>query len=187
MSSELQVAICRCKDGDTGAFKVIVRTFERRVLAIAYSILGNTEESLEVMQETFFRTFKNIARIKNEAGIARFICKVAANYSIDIKRRRHGRLISLDDEAELPASVIIQLADTRNKPDAQVERDELWRALRKAISELPDKQRMTLVLHDVDGLSKREIGQVMRCPQGTVRSNLHIARKKLKEKLKEYM
>lgn len=187
MSSELQVAISRCASGDTAAFKVIMRTFERRVLAIAYSILGNSEEALEVMQETFFRVYKNLGRIRNEAGFSRFVCKVAANYSIDVKRRRNGRHVSLDDEAELPASVSLQISDRRNRPDRVVERDELWGALKKAVSELPDKQRTTLVLHDIDGLPKAEIGKIMNCPQGTVRSNLHIARKKLQESLKEYM
>lgn len=186
MSSELQIAIGRCKDGDTAAFKVIVRAFERRVLSIAYSILGNSEEALEVMQETFFRVYKNLGRIKNEAGFARFVCKVAANYSIDVKRRRNGRHYSLDDEAELPASVNLQLSTGNTKPDSLVERNEMWQALKEAVANLPAKQQMTLVLHDIDGLSKAEIAKIMGCPQGTVRSNLHIARKKLQSQLKEY-
>ena len=187
MSSELQIAIGRCKDGDTAAFKIIVRAFERRVLTIAYSILGNSEEALEVMQETFFRVYKNIGRIKNDAGFARFVCKVAANYSIDLRRRRDRRHYSLDDEAELPASVSLQLASSFAKPDSAVERSEMWAALKKAVAGLPDKQRMTLVLHDIDGLSKAEIARIMECPQGTVRSNLHIARKKLQSLLQEYI
>jgi RNA polymerase sigma-70 factor (ECF subfamily) len=186
MSSELQIAISRCREGDTAAFKVIVKAFERRVLTIAYSILGNSEEALEVMQETFFRVYKNLGRIKNEAGFARFVCKVAANYSIDMKRRRNGRHYSLDDEAELPASVKLQLSLGSTEPDTVVERNEMWQALKKAVAGLPEKQRMTLVLHDIDGLPKAEIANIMGCPQGTVRSNLHIARKKLQSKLKEY-
>jgi len=187
MSSELQVAIGRCKEGDQNAFKVIIKAFERRILAIAYSILGNSDEALEVMQETFFRVYKSIGRIKNEAGFSRFILKVATNYAIDVKRRRHGRQVSLDDEAVLPASVQIRLSDDRTKPDTILERNELWNALKAAVASLPDKQRTTLVLHDIDGLSKAEVGKIMDCPQGTVRSNLHIARKKVKAKLEEFI
>jgi RNA polymerase sigma-70 factor (ECF subfamily) len=187
MSSELHDAISRCKNGDSAAFKVIVRAFERRVLAIAYSILGNSEEALEVMQETFYRVYKSLGRLKNEAGFASFVCKVATNYSIDVKRRRNGRHFSLDDEAELPASVRLQLSDHRMKPDTIVERNELWAALKHAVAGLPNRQRTTLILHDIDGLPKSEIGKIMGCPQGTVRSNLHIARKKLQEKLKDFM
>ncbi len=185
-SEELQIAISRCRDGDKAAFTIIVKAFERRVLSIAYSILGNSDEALEVMQETFFRVYKNLGRIKNEAGFGRFVCKVAANYSIDLKRRRNGRHYSLDDEAELPASVNLQLSRGSTKPDTVVERNEMWQALKIAVADLPNKQRTTLVLHDIDGLSKAEIAKIMDCPQGTVRSNLHIARKKLQSKLKEY-
>lgn len=187
MSSELEVAISRCRDGDKDAYTFIVKSFERRVLTIAYSILGNSDEALEVMQETFFRVYKNLGRIRNEAGFARFICKVAANYSIDLKRRRNGRHYSLDDEAELPASVKLTLSSGSTKPDSVVERKEMWEALKAAVDTLPKKQKMTLVLHDIDGLSKAEIAKIMECPQGTVRSNLHIARKKLQSQLKEYV
>jgi len=186
MSNELHTAIGRCKEGDSAAFKVIVDAFERRILSIAYSILGNTDEAMEVMQETFFRVYKNMSRIKNEAGFASFICKVASNYSIDLKRRRNGVHFSLDDSAELPAHVKLELSDSYSKPDRMVERDEMWAALRKAISGLPQKQQLTLVLHDVDGLSKAEIAKIMNCPQGTVRSNLHIARRKLQAQLREH-
>jgi len=186
MSSDLELAISRCKEGDTAAYEVIVKAFERRVLAIAYSILGNSDEAMEVMQETFFRVYKNIGRIKNQSGFASFILKVASNYSIDLKRKRANRHISLDD-SELPVSVKLELSDVFSKPDRHVERNEMWAALRLAVSELPAKQQMTLVLHDIDGLSKSEIAKIMDCPQGTVRSNLHIARKKVQEKLREHL
>ena len=187
MSSELRSAVDRCKSGDVAAFEIIMRAFERRVLVIAYSILGNSEEAMEVMQETFFRLFKNLGRIRSEAGFSRFICKIATNYAIDLRRRRKRQYVSLDDEAELPASVNLQLADSRTKPDRLIERNELWQALKEAVASLPEKQRTTLVLHDIENISKAEIGKIMGCPQGTVRSNLHIARKKLQAKLKEHL
>ncbi len=92
-------------------------------------------------------------------------------------------MVAMPEERELPGAVQMALASKVADPEKQLENKELLSTILKATEELPPRQRMTLVLHDIEGLSKEEVARIMSCPEATVRSNLHIARSKLKAKL----
>lgn len=178
----------RFKAGDEKAFNELVRLFEKRIYAHAYQMLGNHTEADEVLQETFVRLVKNIARLKTDANFPSFIFKIATNYCIDIIRKRQRKYVVLDDEeAEDSGRYQLELSRSIPTPEDEQENKQLLELINTAIAELPPKQRATIVLHDVDGYSKEEIAQMMDCPQATVRSNLHIARSKVKQKLKEIL
>lgn len=178
----------RFKAGDERAFNELVRLFEKRIYAHAYQMLGNHTEAGEVLQETFVRLVKNIARLKTDANFPSFIFKIATNYCIDIIRKRQRKYVVLDDEeAEDSGRYQLELSRSILTPEDEQENKQLLELINAAIAELPPKQRATIVLHDVDGYSKEEIAQMMDCPQATVRSNLHIARSKVKQKLKEIL
>ncbi len=178
----------RFKAGDEKAFNELVRLFEKRIYAHAYQMLGNHTEADEVLQETFVRLVKNIARLKTDANFPSFVFKIATNYCIDIIRKRQRKYVVLDDEeAEDSGRYQLELSRSIPTPEDEQENKQLLELINAAIAELPPKQRATIVLHDVDGYSKEEIAQMMDCPQATVRSNLHIARSKVKQKLKEIL
>ncbi|MCC6963531.1 MAG: sigma-70 family RNA polymerase sigma factor [candidate division Zixibacteria bacterium] len=178
----------RFKAGDERAFNELVRLFEKRIYAHAYQMLGNHTEADEVLQETFVRLVKNIARLKTDANFPSFLFKIATNYCIDIIRKRQRKYVVLDDEeAEDSGRYQLELSRSILTPEDEQENKQLLELINAAIAELPPKQRATIVLHDVDGYSKEEIAQMMDCPQATVRSNLHIARSKVKQKLKEIL
>lgn len=178
----------RFKSGDEKAFNELVRLFEKRIYAHAYQMLGNHTEADEVLQETFVRLVKNIARLKTDANFPSFVFKIATNYCIDIIRKRQRKYVVLDDEeAEDSGRYQLELSRSIPTPEDEQENKQLLELINAAIAELPPKQRATIVLHDVDGYSKEEIAQMMDCPQATVRSNLHIARSKVKQKLKEIL
>ncbi|HHI03419.1 MAG TPA: RNA polymerase sigma factor, partial [candidate division Zixibacteria bacterium] len=107
------------------------------------------------------------------------------NYAIDLIRWKQKRFISIDSGPGTPGSVRLELTDKADKPDQILENRELIDRIKRAIKKLPPRQRVTVILHDLEGFSKREVAGILQCPQATVRSNLHIARTKLRKWLQE--
>lgn len=174
----------RFKRGDESAFNELVRLFERRIYAHAYQMLGNHTEADDVLQETFVRLVKNIARLRTDANLPSFIFRIATNLCIDIIRKRQRREVNIDEsDVEAARGYQLELSRRISTPEEETERRELMELITAAIAELPPKQQATIVLHDVEGYSKEEVADIMNCPQATVRSNLHIARSKVKRKL----
>jgi RNA polymerase sigma-70 factor (ECF subfamily) len=143
----------------------------------------NHTEADEVAQETFVRVYNRIDQLKSPAHFSSFVYRIATNYAIDLLRKKKGKMVAMPEETEMPGSVQLAMSDRVTNPEKVLENKELLSSILKAAEELPPRQRMTLVLHDIEGLSKEEVARIMSCPEATVRSNLHIARNKLKKKL----
>jgi RNA polymerase sigma-70 factor (ECF subfamily) len=183
MSEDIIRWVTSFQDGDQQAFTRLVKTFRRRVYALAYKMLLNHSDADEVTQETFVRVYNRIEQLKSPEHFDSFIYRIAINYAIDLLRKRKGRTVAMAEEKDLPGSAQLSLAEKISDPERLLENKQLLEAILKAADELPPRQRITLVLHDIEGLSKEEVAQALSCPEATVRSNLHIARSKLKRKL----
>lgn len=171
--------------GDDRAFTELVKRYRQKVYSIAIQILGNHLDADEVVQETFvklYRKRKDIDEVKYFTG---FILRIATNYSIDLLRKRKGHSKLTDDSTSLPGDIQLSLSQKVETPLDRFENKRLMSEIRKALETLPQKQRLTAILHDIEGYSKSEIAEIFECPEATVRSNLHIARNKLKKILKQ--
>lgn len=187
MTDDITRLVILFRNGDQQAFTKLVRAFQRRIYALAFKMLLNHSEADDVVQETFVRVFSRINQLKSPEYFSSFVYRIATNYSIDLLRKRKGREVGMSEESELPGSIQLALSEKVIDPEQALEKKELLSAILKAAEQLPPRQRMTLVLHDIEGLSKEEVAQIMSCPEATVRSNLHIARGKMKKKLGRYL
>lgn len=183
LTEEITHLVRLFQEGSQQAFTRLVQIFQRKVYALAFKMLRNHADADEVAQETFVRVYNRIGQLKSPQYFSSFVYRIASNYAIDLLRKRRGRMVAMPDERELPGSVQLALASRVTDPEKQLENKELLSTILEATNELPPRQRMTLVLHDIEGLSKEEVARIMTCPEATVRSNLHIARGKLKQKL----
>nr|MBN2276678.1 sigma-70 family RNA polymerase sigma factor [candidate division Zixibacteria bacterium] len=180
MNDDLKLLIERLISNDRGAFAELVRRYGKKIYSIAYRMLGNHLDADEVTQETFVRLYERRQELGSIKYFSSFILRIATNYSIDMIRRRRKNFVSVDDLAFLP-EVQKELAERIVSPDQSLENTEIAAAIKEAIQDLPPKQKMAIILHDIEGFSKQEIARSLGCPQATVRSNLHIARTKLKK------
>ena len=187
MSTDVDALLVSAQAGDRKAFEALVRALERPIYVAAYAILPNREEALDVVQETFLRLFGNLHKVKSEARFKCFVFKIAVNCAIDRLRRLKRQRISLSEDGTLPAATEMELSRRIESPEKLAEKRELLQTLQAVIDDLPPRQKLCLVLSDLDGLSKKEIARTLGCPQGTVRSNLHIARQKLRRALKDHV
>jgi RNA polymerase sigma-70 factor, ECF subfamily len=178
--------VIRCRRGDPDAFAVLVRRHQKRMLNIAYRMIGDYSEACDVVQEAFLSAWRGVGNFRDEARFSTWLCSIVLNHArshMKLRAVRSGRGgVSFDDPATLEEGG----QDPPSREESAVERlerRELEARVQKEIGSLDGEQREVLVLRDIQGYSYEEIGAMLRLPQGTVRSRLFRARNALKESL----
>lgn len=171
-TSERDFVIAAQKGSDS-AFGSLVRLHQRRAYAVARAIVLTHEDAEDAVQDGFLHAYRALDRFRSDQPFGAWLNRIVANAALDIVRRRKVR-----DADELPETVALPFRDPG-------ESDELRRRLGESLGRLPDRQRAVIVLHDVEGYTHGEIGQMLGIPEGTARSDLHHARAALRRLLKD--
>lgn len=181
-------------DGDMQAFRLLVEKYQQRVIAVAYGIIGNSEDAEDIVQDSFVKAYKNLSGFRGQSSFYTWLYRIVYNMSIDYTRKRFRKVESLvgDNsilEHKVESSRAVAGSNTAkiNNPLEEVENTELSLKIKEAIENLTEDHRAIIVLREIDGLSYEEISQVLKCSKGTVMSRLFHARKKLQEQLREYV
>lgn len=175
--------IFRCQQGDQAALKEIFERYHQKVYRIAYGVLRQREDALDVVQEVFIKLYRSIKEFKGRSAFYTYLYRLAMNTAIDHSRKlKRSSFLSLDHQEGL------QPADGKEKrPDHMAAQKEMEEKVRWAIEQLPQDQKATLIYREIEELSYQEIAEVMECSIGTVMSRLHYGRKKLQELLKDVL
>jgi len=186
MANEEQLLVEAGQRGDVEAFNQLVRLYEGRVYNLCYRMLGDADAAADVAQETFISVYRNLNKFRG--GVFRsWLLRIATNACYDALRARKRRpAISLDaaqeSEDDGPG---FEIADTGEAPDEVALRRELAAAIQRGIAQLPEDQRIVVILSDVQGLAYEEIAEVTNTNLGTVKSRLSRARARLRDILRE--
>mgnify|MGYP000095741383 CR=1 FL=1 len=186
MANEEQLLVEAGQRGDVEAFNQLVRLYEGRVYNLCYRMLGDSDAAADVAQETFISVYRNLNKFRG--GVFRsWLLRIATNACYDALRARKRRpAISLDaaqeSEDDGPG---FEIADTGESPDEVALRRELAAAIQRGIAQLPEDQRVVVILSDVQGLAYEEIAEVTNTNLGTVKSRLSRARARLRDILRE--
>jgi RNA polymerase sigma-70 factor, ECF subfamily len=172
-------------NGNPSAFGELVRRYQKNIYFLAYRLLGNHLDADEVVQETFVRVYKRKEDIGNVASFTSFLTRIATNYAIDLLRKKKGHGGINDDPMVLPGNIQLELSRRVRTPEELLRDKVVMLEITRALEKLPPRQRITVILHDIEGYTKSEVAEILTCPEATVRSNLHIARTKLKKILKK--
>jgi RNA polymerase sigma-70 factor (ECF subfamily) len=180
--------VARCRQGDTEAFTHLVRRHQKKMLNIAYRMIGDYDEACDVVQEAFLSAFRAIKKFRGEARFSTWLCGIVLNHSRThlkqkgARSRREGT--SLDDPNKLENGTISSgYCSQEESVVERIEKRELEAKVQECIGSLDGEQREVLVLRDIQGFSYEEIGLTLKLPQGTVRSRLFRARNELKDSL----
>ncbi len=180
MNQEEANLILRCQKGDQDAFKEIFDRYHKKVYRIAYGMLRQREDALDIVQEVFIKLFRSIRNFKGKSQFYTYLYRMTMNTAID-HSRKIGKSSQLKTEEELA-----QFPDSTEKgPDRLLIQKELEERVNWAMKKLPVEQKIALVLREVEGLSYKEMAETMRCSIGTVMSRLHYGRKKVQQLLGE--
>ena len=177
--------VARCRRGETEAFSVLVKRHQKKMLNIAYRMIGDYDESCDVVQEAFLSAYRAIGKFRGDARFSTWLCGIVMNHSrtyLTQKAARSRREAgSLDDPVKSEDGSIL------NEPYCQegsiverLEKRELEAKVQECIGLLDGEAREVIVLRDIQGFSYEEIGVMLKLPKGTVKSRLFRARNALK-------
>lgn len=166
-------------EGDVVAFEQLYRRHFRRVYAICLRMIGNPTEAEDLSQEVFIQLFKKIGSFRGDSAFTTWLHRMTVNQVLMHFRKRSTRSEMLTEEGETPVQIVQGTAN----PNAMPVVDKI--ALEKAISELPPGYRNVFVLHDVEGYDHEEIARMLGFAEGTSKSQLHKARLKLRQLLRQ--
>lgn len=168
-------------DGDTNAFEELVLEYQTRVYNIALRMTGNEDDACDLSQDVFFKAYRSLRSFRGDSSFGSWLYRMTANMSIDHLRktkRRREEPLSLPDDEEGEVR-IREIPDLRYEPQSELERKELRETVLRGLDQLPEEQRLILVLRDVDGLSYTEIADTLKIELGTVKSRIFRARARL--------
>jgi RNA polymerase sigma-70 factor (ECF subfamily) len=168
-------AIARVQQGDAGAYDYLVSKYLPRVVSIAWGVVRNTHDAEDLAQEAFVKAFRNIGRFREGEPFEPWIYRIVTNAALDAMK--HRRKFRQEELAET------EPAARRDDAALPAMSNEIGRRIDAALGELPEMQRIVARLHLVEDFDHAEIAGMMELNEGTVRSHLSLARKKLREKL----
>ena len=173
----------KCQTGEMSAFEELVSRYHQKVYMVILGLLRNREDALEVAQETFFRAYRKINSFQGGSSFYTWIYRIAVNLAIDAQRRQKRNPLDFRESMD---GLLESQDEVARDPFADVHDKELRQNLTNAINDLTPEHKAVIVLRTLEGLSYKEIGEILECSEGTVMSRLHYARKKLQEKLKTF-
>lgn len=185
MSNEEQRLIEAAQRGDVESFNQLVRLYESRVYNLCYRMLGDPDAAADVAQDTFISAYRNLGRFRG--GVFRsWLLRIATNACYDALRARKRRpatslqaLGLADDDG-----VGFDLPDSGEQPADFALRRELAAAIQRGLAELPEEQRVVIILSDIQGMAYEEIVAVTGANLGTVKSRLSRGRARLRDILR---
>ena len=172
--------VAQSQNGDLRACNAIVERYQGRTFSLVARMLGDQGHAEDVTQETFVAAYRAIGRFRG-GSLRAWIFRIASNLSIDfIRSNRRRPEDSLDESLLKPA---FQPPSHEESPEQHALRGELGTAIHRAILTLPQDQRATLVMVDVQGLSYEEASQATGASLGTVKSRMNRARARVRDSL----
>lgn len=167
-NENIQVLLEKAREGDRQAFKAIVSIYQQKVFLLAYSILRNREDGMDIVQETFLRLYQKLGAYEREKNFQAWLLQMAKNLCIDYYRKNYSKRRELENTMSIEE---LNLA-ADNGPNNPASYD-LRQVFSRCLEKLGDRQRMIFVLKHYNGLQYQEIAQVLNISVGTVKS-LHF-------------
>ena len=164
----------RAQSGDVDAFESLYRQHSGRIFALCLRLSGGeVSEATELMQDVFIKAWRRLASFRGDSAFYSWLHRLAVNTMLENARgdrRRIARVLPMEDMSALPGAALSSGVDVRME-------------MEEAIASLPRGARLAFVLHDVEGYQHQEIAEQLRISVGTVKAQLHRARRLLRDRL----
>jgi len=185
MSLTEKEIVSKCQRGETEYYEQLVNKYKRSAYFYALGMVGSVEDALDLSQEAFIRAYRSIKRFKPQYQFKNWFFRILTNLCISHLRKKRRRRVEVSTEDKEGRTM--PLPDDHFNPHLLLEQKEIMRQLWKALSELGNKHREIILLRDFQGLSYKQISEILEIPVGTVMSRLHQARSRLRVKMADFM
>jgi RNA polymerase sigma-70 factor (ECF subfamily) len=186
LSATNEQLMASAQRGDQDAYGQLVDRLTDRIYGLAFRLLGNVQDSQDITQDTFIRMWQSRHRWSPRGAVSTWAYRIAMNLCLNrLRSRKRWRLFSINphpDESNVSADL---KADTNNSPEILLEQEDLKRHLESAISQLPPRERASIILRHQEGLSLKEVAKIMEVTVFGVNALLFRARKRLRDMLVE--
>lgn len=182
--------------GKREAFDQLITRYQRQAVAVSYRLLGNSQDALEVSQDAFLKAFTSLGTLQKPEAFGGWLMRIVSNLSLNYRRSRKTRSqLPLDDllgqsgseQAETSTAGGSEWMARDENPLHSLASKEMGQHLQKALSELPEKQRMAIVLFAIQEMPQKEVAEALGCSVEAVKWHVFQGRKKLKEIMKDLM
>jgi RNA polymerase sigma-70 factor (ECF subfamily) len=183
----------RVLNGQRDSFDVLIGRYQKQAVAVSYRLLGNTHDALEVTQDAFVKAYTSLATLQKPEAFGGWLMRIVSNLSLNFRRSRKTR-------AQLPLDDLLGPADGASTdaggsewmarsgdPVRRLESEEMGRRLQTALAQLPEKQRLAIVMFTIEEMSQKQVAEALHCSVEAVKWHVFQGRKKLKEMLKDVM
>jgi len=177
------------KAGNSAAYGELTGRYQDRIFTFVLGQIQSHEDAVDLTQEVFVKGHRCLSSFREDALFFTWLYRIALNTCIDYRRRRSRTQDPFSLDADILSQAGYEPPDDRVhcNPERALENKELSRHLRDCIRELPEVLRLAVILHDIEGLSQKEIAAVLKCPLGTVKSRIQRGRTELREKLQPFL
>jgi len=176
--ASFELLIRSAASGDAAAFEQIMINTQQRVISLTWRILGNQEDARDATQEVFLRVYKYLNRYEPEQDFFGWLYRITVNVCRDIERKRRR------DSHQLTTETYVSTSENQEDQAYLAQRREM---ISRAIAALPEKERMSLVLRDLEGLSTEEVANIMNTRPATIRVQISSARAKIKRSCDRFL
>jgi len=174
-----------CAEGDEKCFKEIFNRYKDKVFSISFSILKNSDEAEDVVQNTFIKAFNNINNLRKFSSLTSWILRIAYHTALDIRKGKHADM-SLDEMME-NRNRHLRSKTGGVSPDLNVLAKEMENTITEAVENLPDPLKQAFILGVIEKLPYKQVSQILNISETSVKMNIYRARKALKEELVDYL
>ena len=175
--------VTRTRAGDNDAFRVLVERHSRPLFRLAYRMTGNQQDAEDVVQDSFLRAYKQLARFDERASFGTWLYRIAANCSLDLMRsrkRRNEQPAAADPQAP---DAMLALPSHDPAPDRMAMSGEVRERVAGALTELSAAERTAFVLRHFEGMCIEDVSRVLGCQPGAAKHSVFRAVQKLRRAL----
>lgn len=176
------------KNGSLEGYNQLVERYQRPLLHFIYRVIGDRDESRDILQETFVRLYRSLSKLQEDKNLKAWLYQTANNLCIDhLRKHKPGRVKAVDMQEPVTLNMIesqYKAQGGQAQPDQLAQQSHIQERVLKAIEALPKKQRLMMTLRSCEELSLKEIAQVVGCSEKTVGTTLFAARQKLEKMLR---
>jgi RNA polymerase sigma-70 factor (ECF subfamily) len=180
-----QELVERVQRGEKGAFDVLVRRYEHKLVNVIGRYIRDQSEVFDVAQEAFIKAYRALPNFRGDSAFYTWLYRIAINtaknHLVASSRRPPGDDVDAQEAEQFGADSGLKEYAT---PERMALSSELATTIQAAIDELPEELRTAIVLRELDGLSYEEIAAAMECPIGTVRSRIFRARDAIERRIR---
>jgi len=187
MKTQSEALIRKAQRGETEAFQELVRKHDRKVLGLAYRMLGNQQDAEDVYQEVFMQVYNNIRKFRFQSAFETWLYRIVVNTAINYRRKRNRHLNRSVDILLSEDNASWDPADHKPLPDRLILNREIREQIDRGLENLTLIQRTIFVLRFYQDFKIKDIAEIVSSSEGTVKNTLFRSIQKMRKQLTHFM